>query len=801
MITRINLWLNLVFKFGVLTLAFLTPLFFWSYTTEFFETPKYILLILATVLFILLWIVKWILSGKITFTISKLDLPFILLLFSFIISMFFATSRSVAIFGNLPKIHGGLASYGLYIVFYFVLANNLKKLATIKEIVYTLLGSTTVLAILSLLSYAGINLFSLAWTAGANFTPTGSSFSTAAIIILLLPFPLSAILYGSKISNFETESKHEELDLPISSLMGTNTTINEISVKIIWSAVLSLFAITLVLIGTIPIYIAAIIVLALILFVTPPNIIGKNSTYLFFPIITALLVAFISFVPVGGSKNIFYTKAQNFSIQNSPRDVQLPFNTSWKVSVSAFRDSPFFGSGPASYLSDFTLYKPIEFNNTKLWNTRFDTAFNEYLQMLATLGATGLIIMLLLTVIAVNSAFKTLSTPRVGNIRLPLAITTIAFFVILVLHASTLIFWIIGILLIVCFLAITRETNNEIHVGEDSLSPSGKVSLLTNPLPIVIGVIIFGLVGLFLFQTAQALIADFHHRQALKAISGNQGLVAYNELILAEKFNPNIDLYHSDLAQINFALANTIAATKGPTQASPSGSLNDTDKQNIQVLLSQAINEGRTAAILNPNNPGNWEVLGSIYRQISGVAQDALQFALDSYGRAVQRDPLNPVLRLTVGGIYLTAKSPDLAIRFFSDAINIKPDFANAYFNLAVAYSEKGDTKNAVLVAEKTVSLLDANTEDYKVASKLLTQLKDKLTSESTKAQETKQATEIQNASNQSTSSLQDKNLPKVLNLPEPENIATPAAIKKPSTTPTPTEIPTEETNPPQPQP
>lgn len=785
MTTRINVWLSLIFKFGVLTLAFLTPLFFWSYTTEFYETPKFVLLMIATTLFILLWVTKWVISGKVSFTISRLDLPFLLLLFAFILSVFFAASRPVAIFGNLPRIHGGLVSYALYIVFYFVLAANLKKLATVKEIIYVLLISAVILAVMSLLSYAGINLLSLPWTAGANFTPTGSSFSTAAILILLLPFPISAILYGSKVSSFDSESKSEELDLPISSLIGDHSTLNEISVKTIWSVVLGLFTITLVLIGTLPVYIAAVCVLLLILFVTPPNLIGKNSAYLFIPIITAVLIAFISFVPIGGSKNIFYQGAQSFQ-----REPQLPFDVSWKISVSAFRDSPFWGSGPSSYLNDFTLYKPIEFNNTKLWNIRFDQAFNEYLNILATLGVIGLIVIIFLTVVAAAAAFKTLSNPRVGSIRLPLAVATISFFIILAFHTSTLTFWVIGILLIVCFLVVTRESNNnEVYLtGEAHPQSSGLTSPKTNLLPIIIALIIVLLTSWVLYQTTQALVADFHHRQGLKALAAGQGLIAYNEYIQAEKFNPNIDIYRSNLAQVNFAIANAIATSKGPTEASPAGSLTDQDKQNIQTFLSQAINEGQTAAALNPNSAGNWEILGSIYRQISGVAQDALQYALDSYGRAIQKDPLNPNLRMAVGGIYLSANSFDMAIRFFTDAVNLKPDSANAYFNLAIAYNQKGDTQNAVLAAEKTVSLLDPKSEDYKVASDVLSQLKDKFATESAKAEAEKQAVEQQNLQNTSrqSSALQDKNLPKVVSLPKQESVATPAAIKKPTPTETP---------------
>jgi tetratricopeptide (TPR) repeat protein/O-antigen ligase len=771
MIEKLNSWIDLASKIVLLTLVFLTPLLFWGYTTDFYETPKFLLLALATGIIIILWIVKWIISGNITFTPNKLDIPLLLILIVFIVSMFFAASRSIAIFGNLPRPHGGLASYVLYTVFYIALASNLRKVSSIKEVLYTLLGSGIILSIITLLSYAGINVFSLPWTGNVMFTPTGSSFSTSAILLMLTPFPLAAILHGSKISNFESSNQNEELDLPINSLMGEEGTISQISVKIIWTIILTLFMATIVLIGSLPVYIATAIVFILTLFITSPSLISKNFTYISIPVAVAVFIALISFLPIGGSINVAYKQAQNF-----PREIQLPFQNSWKISVSAFRDSPFWGSGPASYLADYTVYKPVEINNTNYWNIRFDSAFNEYLQFLGTLGATGLIALLLLTVIGVSAAFKTFTSSNLGNsVRIPLAVSSVAFFIILLFHTSTLPVWVIGIIILVAFFNLNSKSTEEISLGTTVRKSDGYGSSISL-LPIFVGLIILGFVGYAYFQIFQVFTADYHHRLALKGAASGQGLVTYNELILARNLNPQIDLYRSDMAQTNFALANAIAMAKGPTETSPSGTLTEEDKQNIQALLSQSIDEGRAAVALNPNNPINWEILGSIYRQISGVAQNALSFSLDSYGRAITRDPLNPVLRLTVGGIYFSINNYDMAIRFFTDAVNLKPDYANANFNLAIALAQKGDFVSAQTIAERTVSLLDPKSEDYKIATQVLSQIKDKVASQA--ADQAKLAEQQAEATSQQ-SSLQDKNLPKVLNLPAPENVSTPAAIKK----------------------
>ena len=280
-----------------------------------------------------------------------------------------------------------------------------------------------------------------------------------------------------------------------------------------------------------------------------------------------------------------------------------------------------------------------------------------------------------------------------------------------------------------------------------------------------------------LFQTFTAVAADYYHRQALNQASRN-GTLTYQYLQKAESLNPRVDLYRVDMAQTNFALANAIAAQKGPTKDNPQGSLTDQDKQTIQTLLSQAINESRVAVTLSPRSANNWEVLGSIYRNIAGVAQNALAFSLDSYGQAIQRDSLNPALRVTVGGIYYAAKNYQLAIRFFSDAANLKPDYANAYYNLAIALRDSNDLTNSVVVAQQLVNIVskDPTSADYKTASALLDDLKKQLAN--SQAQQQGQQSTQQAPAAEETSALQNSNLGNVTTLNNPPQVSPAPAVK-----------------------
>lgn len=167
--------------------------------------------------------------------------------------------------------------------------------------------------------------------------------------------------------------------------------------------------------------------------------------------------------------------------------------------------------------------------------------------------------------------------------------------------------------------------------------------------------------------------------------------------------------------------------------------------------------------------------MGSVYRSISGVAQNALSFSLEAYSQAIQRDPLNPSLRLNAGNIYYTAKNYDLAIRFFTDAINLKPDYANAYYNLTIALREKGDLQNAQAVAQQLVTLVQKNNDanSLKAANALVDDIKARIA-------KTNSSPSTQTPTGESASALQNPNLPavEVSTLKNPPQVTPVPAVK-----------------------
>lgn len=741
----------------ILGVVALTPLVFSPLTTEFYDMPKLIFLIVAVLVLIVLWTLSWVVRGRVSITRTPLDIPMLLLLIVILLSAFFATPRYLSFVGNLPRMHGSAITWAAYILFYFVTASNIRNMTQVKVMFYTLLGSTIIVSAIGLLSYFGFYL-PVDFAKVANFSPAGSAFSATALMVLTLPLLLLSIVRSNKF-------------VPMPMAIGLAT----------------LFGIGIALFGTLATQIGAIVAVIFTVIVSKPSQIQKTAVLLAIPVVVGVVVYGATFVPpLNGKANTY------------PKEVQLPIQTSWKISTAALGDRPFLGTGPSTYLFNFTAYKPLEFNSSKFWNLRFDTAYNEFLNIFGTSGLLGLAAIVFLAIMIINFGWKGLRQSD-DVVVVSLSISALLVVGLMVFHSTT------PVMIVAAFaiLAMLMGTHKVVSGKVEELSIGIKASKYTDsnlivgdvlPILIFIPTLIFVVAGLW--NTYLHVHADYRHRVALNAASQQgQALNTYNELVAAEQLNPNADLYRADLAQTNFALANAIAAAKGPNESSPGGSLTDADKKSIQQLLSQAIGEAQAAVALSPRNPQNWEILASIYRQISGVAENALAFSLNSYGRAIERDPFNPLLRINAGGVYYSIKNYDLAIRLFTDAINLKPDYANAYYNLAVALRDKGDIQSAQAAAERVVSLVEPTSPDYEVASKFLSDIKEKTATLSA------QTTEGSNLTNpgQQEGALEQKDLPDVLDLPAPDSIATPsAAPRRGAATPSPraTAEPTAEATP-----
>lgn len=367
--------------------------------------------------------------------------------------------------------------------------------------------------------------------------------------------------------------------------------------------------------------------------------------------------------------------------------------TSWEVAVETLKHSPILGVGPEGYATAFNLYRSVTYNQTSLWNTRFSSANNFYFTFITELGFAGLASLIILIIAIYRKIKRDLKKNIWEEISIVIILVSFALFP----SAPSLIF------LLMVLLAVFSESEEK-TVG---IAPTRIPSIIVAT-PIILGIVALGIFG------TKAVVAEVTYEKSLVALTNNDAKGTYTLMTTATNENPYVDRYHASLAQIDMALATSIASQK---------TVSDADKTTITQLIQQAISEGKSTVTLNPNRSQNWEVLGQIYKSIMSFATGSDQFAIQTYTEAINLDPTNPNLRIELGGVYYTLGEYDNAIDAFKLAILAKSDLANAYYNLAIAYRDKKDYENAITEMNIVLTLVDKNSSDYTLAQSALADL------------------------------------------------------------------------------
>lgn len=85
---------------------------------------------------------------------------------------------------------------------------------------------------------------------------------------------------------------------------------------------------------------------------------------------------------------------------------------------------------------------------------------------------------------------------------------------------------------------------------------------------------------------------------------------------------------------------------------------------------------------------------------VQGNAREGLAKLLD----AEKLDPSSPYIQHEIALVYMKLNQFDLSLQHFKRAIDLKPDFSDAYNNMGILYSQKGDWKNALTYFNKALS-------------------------------------------------------------------------------------------------
>lgn len=681
-----------ILTFGTVALAFLVPVFFLPITSEFYEFNKQALLIVSTIVLTIAWFGRMWVARELRIVRTPLDLPILLLVAVYVVTTITSVNLTSSVFGYFGRFNGGLISVLCYTLLYFVYVNNVRSFAHVKRIAGAMSLSAGSLALFGVLEY--FNFFKNApWDLLKNrfFTPAGSPNALSYYLMSVLPIILSLLAIAKKSSG---------------------------KYLYIAAALLSFAYIALSAGGTSPIigaWVGLAVSLVVFFYFAREATFGRNRG-----VFTVLLVIFLGLSSL--SLPIVRDRLPQ-DLRDLPKDINLDWGASWQIAARTIADKPLQGSGPDTFLFDFTRFRDVSLNATPFWNLRFDRANSELLQVLTTMGLLGMSVFLYFIYRIVRFGMTYLPKEKeleTHTLSVGFAAGTLSLVTLMVLFGylssvTAFALWLSLAMLVRLWVeekqVVVRSTVVSVPVGGEGGDSRRDI------LPGLVFIPSVVLAIFFLFLFGRMYLAEASFQRSLEAARANDGKATYDlqrETLQSGQVGLGAwtirldrDIYHRTFSGTNLLLANSLAGQEKP------------DSTLIQTLVQQSISSAQEAKNLNPWDVNNWEQLATVYRNLVNFAQGSDQYAEQNYAAAINIDPTNARLHDALGTFYTQVKRFDDAIRILNRATLLKPDLAAAHFNLGKALALRADVEGTN--KERQRDYLTAAKNEFEATQKLVT--------------------------------------------------------------------------------
>ncbi len=405
-----------------------------------------------------------------------------------------------------------------------------------------------------------------------------------------------------------------------------------------------------------------------------------------------------------------------FRPENAQQNLLLtPLRQSWFATLEILKNpmTALFGVGVNNFSAVFSQVKDVFYNQTVYWQvSSFNLSRSALLHIFTETGLLGLatfVFLFYILWIELNKIAKD------NLLRKSLFATSAYVVLVLLLFPPSFISF---FLLIFLLFLIASESRSEYEL-EKAIQEVNFSAIL--PLYLILGVVFVVLILGSGYLLGRTYLAEYSYKQSLNEYLKNNLIGVYNNQRQAVILDPYVERFHTSFSQTNLLIANNVVANKKK--------LTDQEKQTAVQAIQASINEAKSAVALNPQKATNWENLAVVYRSIFNAVQGSDAWAISSYQRAIALDPINPIYRLNLGGIYYSQQKYNDAVISFEQALTLKPDWANAHYNLAWADYQAKNYQAAVSEMQNVLKLINRqqNPNDYKKANGELEQFKKQL--------------------------------------------------------------------------
>ena len=387
------------------------------------------------------------------------------------------------------------------------------------------------------------------------------------------------------------------------------------------------------------------------------------------------------------------------------------------IAKKVLNANPLFGVGPENFPLAYDLYKPDSINNTVFWNARFSEATSELFNSIISFGAVGFLGFILLLAAGFYLGFKN----KDKNLLPIFGVLAAVWFLYPFNMTLGFSFWFtLGLLAL--------SASNEDAKLALELEKSSKRSLVA----IISFIGIMALSAISFYYVISRYAANIKFARALT--SDNVDLQT-QFLVDAINLDRREGIYSRALVNLLVSRINQEAKSLNSAKTAE-------ERQNIisriQNFSTTAINLGSETTQTNPRDPLNWFSRALVYENLINVIDGSGEWTVKMYSEYSKLSPKDPLPYLKSGNINLAQAeflrqvllqnanlnaqsrtsfqneilaSLNLAEENYKKAIELKPNYILAIYNLGAVYEREGRVKDSIRQLEitKAVNPSDAN--------------------------------------------------------------------------------------------
>ncbi len=433
-----------------------------------------------------------------------------------------------------------------------------------------------------------------------------------------------------------------------------------------------------------------------------------------FGVALVLLILSVLFVLLTDTLASAFESADNFG---KTQEVIPAFSNTIEITKKGLTESPIFGTGPNTFGYLWDRFKDPSVNTTIFWQTRFNSGFSTFLQLVLEGGVfSAVVFIILIGLFIANGVFALarITGPESVYVRGTFA-ASIYLILTLFLYPLSGSLVLLAFLFFGLFYASLRDvgaiSTNTINLFETK--ERGFIFSL-----ILIFALVSSVAGIY-FQTTRYL-GSVAFARGVEVFnrdgSANSAMSDVRGAIESDRYQ---DRYYRTIAQLQYVKMTRILGQK------------NTDREKQFEDFRVAYNDGRVSAELardyGKKDALNYRMLGQIYELAIPIDETIAKSAIENYETAISLSPMDPSIRIDLARTYLSLSDitilrgggsasrkiageyQDKAIVHLSEATNLKQDYAQAHFTLSRLYLDRGQLDEAIKRGESAVMLAPNN--------------------------------------------------------------------------------------------